>query len=114
RAVISLRMFPPRGADPVQCWTQRPILSGVPRIDRLGDVARNGVGFGRRSFCCTFPCVASQGASVFGEGKTSWQEVDTLHYRGAWRGEPPKRQVQGHLLQASRPTKPNPTRAHQD
>ena len=29
--------------------------------------------------------MASGGTSASGESKTGWQEVNTLHYRGAWR-----------------------------
>ena len=35
-------------------------------------------------FLLYVPLRGKLGASVFGEGKTGWQEVNTLHYRGAY------------------------------
>src|SRR5262245_23306009 len=72
----------------------------------------------RSALLFLYVCLRGKSGCVgFWRSHNKWPEVNTLHYRGAWREsrrEPPKRQVQGHLLQASRPTKPNPTRAHQD
>jgi hypothetical protein len=46
--------------------------------------AKDVIGFGLRSFVARSLRGKFAGFG-FGEGKTGWQEVNTLHYRGAWR-----------------------------